>query len=119
MAISVLDRKMLWGRSGMKCAMCHVALSEEHELGGAVVIGQEAHIVARSPDGPRGDSPLTGEERDRYSNLILLCPTDHVRIDAAPDDYPVATLLEIKHQHEAAVIASDMFDRGKQLAEEN
>jgi hypothetical protein len=119
MTISVLDRKMLWGRSGMKCAMCQIALSEEHQLGGAVIIGQEAHIVAKSPKGPRGNSPLSAEERDRYSNLVLLCPSDHVRIDARPEDYSVEMLLEIKAQHEKRVMASDAFDSQEQLADEN
>ena len=119
MGISVLDRKMLWGRSGMKCAMCQTALSEEHELGGAVIIGEEAHIIAQRQDGPRGDSPLTEADRNRYSNLLLLCPTDHARIDKLPDDYPPETLQSIKAKHEAAVISSATFDRNKQLAEEN
>jgi hypothetical protein len=119
MTISVLDRKMLWGRSGMKCAMCKTPLSQQSEVSGAVIIGEEAHIVSQSSDGPRGSSPLTKEDRDRYSNLILLCPTDHARIDKLPDDYPVEMLLSIKAQHEAAVMASDSFDRQQELTEEN
>lgn len=119
MGISVLDRKMLWGRSGMKCAMCQTPLSEERKLGGAVIIGEEAHLVAQSPDGPRGNSLLAEAERDHYSNLILLCPTDHTRIDNLPDEYPVEMLISIKAKHEAAVMASDNFDRQNQLAEEN
>ena len=103
----------------MKCAMCQTVLSEEHELGGAVIIGEEAHIIAQKQDGPRGDSPLTEAERDRYSNLILLCPTDHARIDKLPGDYPPDMLYSIKAKHEAAVTASATFDRNKQLVDEN
>ena len=99
--------------------MCQIPLSEERKLGGAVIIGEEAHIAGRSTDGPRGDSPLTEEDRDRYSNLILLCPTDHSQIDSLPDEYPVELLLSIKAQHEAAVMASDAFDPQNQVAEEN
>jgi hypothetical protein len=117
--ISVLDRKMLWGRSGMRCAICQVLLSEERDLGGAVIIGEEAHIVAHSLNGPRGNSPLSEEARNHYSNLILLCPTDHARIDNLPDEYPVERLKSIKAQHEATVTTSDAFDRQYQLAEEN
>jgi hypothetical protein len=119
MGISVLDRKMLWGRSGMKCAMCQTALSEEHELGGAVIIGEEAHIIAQNQDGPRGNSLLSEADRNRYSNLILLCPTDHARIDKLPADYPPEMLHSIKAKHEAAVIASANFDKNKQMTEEN
>jgi hypothetical protein len=68
--------------------------------------------VAKSPDGPRGESPLSPEQRDEYSNLILLCPTDHALIDKAPEDY---FLLEMKAQHETWVkstlgAASDSTD---------
>ncbi|MCD4850585.1 hypothetical protein LN996_07165 [Arthrobacter sp. AK01] len=69
----------------------------------AIVLGEEAHIVAREPDGPRGESPLTAAERDDYSNLILLCPTDHTLIDKAPEDHSVEALLKIKADHEAWV----------------
>lgn len=80
----------------------HLAHHAE-ELGGAVVIGEEAHIVARSEDGPRGKSPLTLEQRDDYSNLMLLCPTHHALIDKIPEDYPVDLLLDRKSDHETWV----------------
>ncbi|WP_144663216.1 hypothetical protein [Paenarthrobacter nicotinovorans] len=70
------------------------------------MVGEEAHIVAREPDGPRGESSLTAAERDHYSNLILLCPTDHTLIDKAPEDHTVESLLKIKEDHEAWVLAS-------------
>ena len=121
MTISVRDRKMLWGRSGMRCAICRIMLSPLDELGGSTVIGEEAHIVSRSTEGPRGDSPLTTPKRDTYSNLVLLCPTDHAKVDSlphGPKDYPVGKLLEIKRQHEAAVLSQETFNRQGQLAEE-
>lgn len=71
--------------------------------GSAIVIGEEAHIVARSEDGPRGNSPLSAEQRDDYSNLMLLCPTHHSLIDKAPQDYPVGSLLAMKSAHESWV----------------
>lgn len=72
-------------------------------LTASIVLGEEAHIVAREADGPRGESPLTAAQRDDYSNLILLCPTDHTLIDKAPMDYSVEYLLKIKAEHEAWV----------------
>jgi hypothetical protein len=121
MTISVRDRKMLWGRSGMRCAICQILLSPLDELGGSTILGEEAHIVSRSPGGPRGDGPLTTPQRDTYSNLILLCPTDHAKIDSlphGPKDYPVERLLKIKRQHEAAILSQQTFNRKAQLAEE-
>jgi hypothetical protein len=62
-----------------------------------------AHIVARSEDGPRGESQLTLQERDKYSNLILLCPTHHSEIDKNYKDWSIDKLHRIKTEHEAWV----------------
>lgn len=83
---------------------CRRTLAHQSDFNGdAVLVGEEAHIVAKSPDGPRGESPLSPEQRDEYSNLILLCPTDHALIDKAPEDFSVSFLLDMKAQHEAWV----------------
>ena len=66
----------------------------------AFPIGENAHIVAEESDGPRGNSLLTPEERDRYTNRILLCPTHHTTIDKAPGDYPIERLHIMKREHE-------------------
>jgi len=61
---------------------------------------------------------LTPEERDRYANLILLCPTDHVIVDKSPEDYPVEKLHSIKAEHELWVdgrLAEG--DRGREAAQ--
>jgi hypothetical protein len=54
MAIKAETRKRLWGRSGNRCAKCRAELvrSDEGGLPGALV-GEEAHIIARSPGGAR------------------------------------------------------------------
>lgn len=48
------------------------------------ILGEMAHIVAESPDGPRGQSPLTPTERNNYENLLLLCNVHHQLIDDQP-----------------------------------
>jgi TPR repeat protein len=65
-----------------------------------VVVSEIAHIVADKPDGPRGASPLSPAERNRYENLILLCNVHHELIDSQPDTYTVERLQEIKAEHE-------------------
>ena len=62
----------------------------------------EAHIVGEKAGGPRGISPLTQDERDEYTNLILLCRTHHGIIDdkVLRVDYPVERLHAIKSSHE-------------------
>lgn len=119
--IKTVDRKRLWGRSGNRCAICNQLLLQEAEVGGAVTLGEEAHIVAREMDGPRGDSPLTPDQRDEYSNLVLLCPTDHARVDSLPTgpvDFPVERLIALKRDQEERVQNTLGYDAKVQLNEE-
>ncbi|MDP2863803.1 MAG: HNH endonuclease [Desulfobacterales bacterium] len=64
-------------------------------------LGEMAHIVGQSQNGPRGNHDLT--DRDSYDNLILLCPTHHVEIDKNFTAWPVEGLRAIKADHEAWV----------------
>ena len=45
------------------------------------LVGEIAHMVAESQDGPRGVSPLTIAQRNSYPNLLLLCLEDHKLVD--------------------------------------
>lgn len=101
MPISPTDKKRLWGLSRNRCAICGRQLVEP---GGAnqanIIIGEECHIVAKEVDGPRGDSPLSVQERDSFDNILLLCPSDHTKIDKDVISYTVERLKSIKNQHE-------------------
>lgn len=88
MSILLKTHKLLWGRSGNKCAMpdCRNELIvDETETDNESIIGDEAHIIARSNDGPRGESEMSSEDRDKYDNLILLCRIHHKVIDDQPN----------------------------------
>jgi HNH endonuclease len=102
------DIKLLWGRSGNRCAICKMELSPN---GDKYTLGEMAHIVARSADGPRGNEDLQSSERGNYSNLILLCPTHHCEIDKDPDTWPLSKLLSQKSEHERWV--SNQLDQGR------
>jgi 5-methylcytosine-specific restriction endonuclease McrA len=84
--ISEPEIKKLWGRSAGLCAFpgcgtdCLPVLS-----GNVAVIGEMAHIIAREPDGTRGEPE--GGPND-YDNLILLCPTCHTLVDKEPFSFP-------------------------------
>jgi hypothetical protein len=69
-----------------------------------------AHIIAHSDEGPRGDPAFPEKERNRYPNLILLCPNHHEEIDAEPERYDVAVLQAMKEDHEESV--ARQLDRG-------
>jgi len=72
MAITDRTRKLLWARSGGRCA---VPECRRHVfIGGTppdpdTIIGEEAHIYAQSPEGPRGGLPDAPADLDAYENL--------------------------------------------------
>ena len=102
------DIKILWGRSGNRCAICKIELIPD---GDEYTLGEMAHIVSRSPDGPRGSVEISIDERDDYSNLILLCPTHHTEIDKNEIKWSRQELLRIKTEHEQWV--SEQLEQGK------
>ncbi|MGW1042159.1 HNH endonuclease [Streptomyces sp. NPDC002547] len=108
MAVPVAQQRKLTQRSGNICAFpgCGLLLTAQGTPEDPVVVlGEMAHIVAESPNGPRGDSPLTPEERNRYENLILLCNQHHQLIDSegALAKYTVERLHAMKETHEQRI----------------
>lgn len=121
MSIQLKTHKRLWGRSGNICAYPNckkelvMDISETDDIS---VVGEEAHIVAREKDGPRGVSPLTAEQRDKYDNLILMCSIHHKVIDDHPDKFPVDMLIGYKKKHEDWVKQNLKLDNKKQREDE-
>ncbi len=121
MGISLKTHKMLWGRSGGRCSMpeCRrLLVVDETETDDPSIIGDEAHIVAREPDGPRGNSHLSPEERDRYDNLILLCKIHHKVVDDQQNTYTVERLHQIKDEHIEWFRKTGEYDEAKQRDDE-
>lgn len=104
MSIPDKDVKVLWGRSNDICSFpdCWTQLTFGN---GAGLIGEMAHIVAESTDGPRGISPLNKRQRNSYENLILFCPTHHKVVDKDPATWTVEKLHKMKRQHEETMKA--------------
>ncbi|NKY11210.1 hypothetical protein [Cellulomonas hominis] len=103
MSISSETRKRLWARSGNRCALCRLELIRDDQGSEpGALIGQEAHITARNPGGPRYE-PVPVDVRDGYANLVLLCANDHVQVDAQPERYTVERLRALKQEHETWV----------------
>lgn len=107
MSIDQKDIKLLWGKAASRCSMpdCRRPLVTESDVEntpGHVILGEMAHIVGEkeSADSPRGISSLPLDERNRYPNLILLCPTHHTQIDKDAEGWPIERLHVIKREHE-------------------
>jgi hypothetical protein len=101
MSVTDRDRKLLWSRSGGRCSICRRPLSADPtDADPAAVIGEECHIVARSPSGPRALRGAGDPGDDTYNNLILLCGSDHKRVDDQPNEFSSARLRMIKADHE-------------------
>ncbi len=113
---------MLWGRAGNRCAMpeCRIELvMNATETDDESLIGEECHIVARKPDGPRGSETFPEDKIDKYENLILMCGVHHKIIDDQPNKYTVDFLKEFKSSHESWVKTSlDGYNPQKQRDDE-
>jgi hypothetical protein len=100
-AISDRTRKRLWGKAGARCAKCKRRLIERGtQSDGETIVGDECHIVARRPRGPRGSTVATAA-LDGYDNLILLCVSDHRVVDSQRNTYTEEVLQSLKARHEA------------------
>lgn len=64
-----------------------------------------AHIVASSPNGPRGDAQRSYKLSNKIENLMLVCLEHHKMIDNKKlvSQYPEERLLEMKYRHEQAM----------------
>lgn len=103
MAISDRTRKLLWGKSGNRCANCFRVLSvDESELDDPSIVGEECHIVS-GRRGPRADTAFPADAIDEYPNLILLCRVDHKVVDDQERTFPADVLHAMKDAHERKV----------------
>jgi hypothetical protein len=129
MAIGVVDRKLLWGRAGNRCAWtdCGARLTadlrspESHVLRDhGAVLGEEAHIRSKDINGPRFDPAYPEDKLDTYANLVLLCERHHGVIDKKNGTaWPTSEVDEIKRKHEEDVDrALDSLERGKRDLDE-
>ena len=100
------DQKILFARSGNLCSFpaCNRQLIEPGTTKDQdTVVGQIAHIVGASRQGPRGHQHLAEEDRASHDNLILLCRDHHAIVDAQPRTYSVQVLQQMKTDHEALI----------------
>lgn len=100
-------RYILWARAAGRCEYrgCN------HSLIGDLISGNEdptfgfiAHIVADSPDGPRGDPIRSPQLSSDINNLMLLCADHHKLIDVdKPEEHEEDVLLAMRAAHEKRI----------------
>ena len=76
---------LLWGKSTGRCQYfgCNKKLYTDPLTNEEYNIAYHAHIIADSPEGPRGDIELSEEYCADISNLMLLCDAHHRLVDKA------------------------------------
>jgi len=113
---------MLWGRAASRCshAACRSELvMDQLGAGDPTLIGEECHIIAREPGGPRGLPATSPVNLDSYANLILLCSNHHTYVDDRSELFTVDGLREMKAKHEDWVRQSlSVFDPVRQRDDE-
>jgi len=120
MSIPITEQRILQIQSGNICAFpgCGTLLVKPGPYGtGKVLIGEMAHIVSETPDGPRGKHVLPEGEHNKHPNLILLCSPHHTEIDTKEEFYTVERLREMKRQHEDAVERAVIQAKKKESSE--
>lgn len=107
MGITDKTRKILWGRSGNRCAFCRQELVvNSTDKDDAAVVGDECHIVSPRNLGPRHRPDLPPDSLDLAENLILLCRTHHKMVDDQMETYTIEVLGTLKTNHERWVSAA-------------
>lgn len=100
------EMKALLADSGGVCAFpgCTQRFVEPgNALDEAAFLGEMAHIVGNSRQGPRGDFSMSDDDRDKHTNLLLLCGDHHKTIDSQPHTYSVSVLRRMKEDHEGRI----------------
>lgn len=96
----------LWVRAGGRCEYkgCNEPLWQDSLTLSKMNAAYIAHIVADSPNGPRGDEQLSEQLASDISNLMLMCDEHHRLIDKEDvDGHPVERLREMKNSHEMRI----------------
>jgi hypothetical protein len=93
----------LWVLSGGRCEFpnCNEAVWRDGTTFKEDNFAHMAHIVAASPNGPRGDEGLSSELQIHFDNLMLVCLRHSRLIDGKnSESYTIGQLLEYKRKHE-------------------
>ena len=109
MSVSNIPEKIkiiLWGKAAGRCQYrgCNACLYRDTLTQAEFNTAYIAHIIADSPDGPRGDDELSEKLKADISNIMLMCDDHHRLIDKADiAGHSVSLLQEMKKEHEERI----------------
>ena len=113
---SAATQRELWARSAGVCqypGCAEILYRDVAVYWEPINLGEVAHNVASSVDGPRGDVMRSPQLSDHPDNLLMLCRKHHKTADALPEEYRESTLKLWKERHEAAVLSAAQLTRGE------
>lgn len=96
----------LWAKAAGRCEYdgCNKLLYKDDLTSEDINRGFVAHIIAASPDGPRGDEVLSAQLVDDIGNVMLMCHDHHRLIDhELVAEHTVDRLRAMKKKHEDRV----------------
>jgi hypothetical protein len=104
-AIKPDNKLLLYVRAGGRCEFdgCNEYLLSHQLTHKTINLGQMAHIVAFSEEGPRGKTDARPTDINNVDNLMLLCHRCHKLVDDHPEEYSRETLLNYKKAHEERI----------------
>lgn len=97
--ITPRNQRLLHSKSGNRCAMCKIILTDPTNENAACV-GENAHIYGEKPDAARYDASKDEKFVNSEKNLIFLCCNCHKKVDTDIASYSVEYLFELKREHE-------------------
>ena len=106
----------LWAKASGRCEYdgCNKLLYKDDLTSTEINSAFVAHIVAASPDGPRGDVTQSAKLVDDIDNLMLLCNEHHRLIDhEGLAEHPVERLRVMKKKHEDRIRMVTEIDAAK------
>ena len=93
----IVKRKLSRMKSDGNCCMCKQKIGRYEENG---FIGEFAHIEDLQKATKRYNPDKSIDELNDESNIIILCPTCHTKIDKYSENYPTEMLQQIKREYE-------------------
>ncbi len=94
----------LWFKAGGRCEYCNVPLWKDSLTQRDINKAYISHIVAASPNGPRGHRLRSLLLEVDVRNLLLLCDECHNRVDESQaEEHTEEMLLMMKKEHEERI----------------